>query len=244
MFPAAMVYRLVIDPPSPESQRHTLTPEQSHYLFRVLRLSPGASLVALDGRGRSWRARLETDALALEEALSENRELRLGADLAVALPKGNALEEILRPCAELGVRDIYPILSQRALLKPSDQKLDRWRRILAEAAEQCERQWVPQLLPPQSWSEFILHPRENSAQYLCVARCPGPTLTGALRRRLIEAPPQALTLAIGPEGGWTEAEIRNALERGWETVSLGPRILRAATAPVVALAQVCALLDP
>ncbi|MFN5514611.1 MAG: 16S rRNA (uracil(1498)-N(3))-methyltransferase [Cyanobacteriota bacterium] len=239
-----MVYRLVIDPPSPESQRHTLTPEQSHYLFRVLRLSPGASLVALDGRGRSWRARLEAKALALEEVLVENRELSLGVDLAVALPKGNALEEILRPCAELGVRDIYPILSQRALLKPSDQKLTRWRRILTEAAEQCERQWAPQLFAPQPWQEFLAGSRENTAHYLCVPRHSCPSLTGALCRRLTEAPPQSLTLAIGPEGGWTDAEVQVALDQGWEAVSLGPRILRAVTAPIVALAQVCALLDP
>lgn len=239
-----MVYRLVIDPPPPETRRHLLTPEQSHYLFRVLRLSPGADLVAMDGRGQSWQARLEADALALEEALAENSELSLGVDLAVALPKGNVLEEILRPCAELGVRGIYPILSQRTLLNPSDQKLDRWRRILTEAAEQCERQWTPQLFSPQPWPEFLAHPREHTAHFLCLARRPCPSLTGALRRRLAEAQPQALTLAVGPEGGWTDAEIQEALDQDWEAVSLGSRILRAATAPIVALAQVCALLEP
>ena len=229
-----MVYRLVIAPPS--HSQVDLTPEQIHYVKRVLRLQDGDRLVAMDGQGQSWRGRLQGQQLYLEESLQERTELPLTVALMVALPKGNGFEEIIRPCTELGVTLFIPVLSERTLLKPSPQKCDRWQKIAMEAAEQSERQWVPRILEPQplaaAFEQFA-----NGKKYLCVTRQAAPTLYSCL----IASPPEPLVIAIGPEGGWTETEIQQAIALDYQPVSLGKRILRTVTAPTVALALVAAL---
>ncbi len=236
-----MVYRLVIAPPL--DAQVDLTPEQIHYVKRVLRLQDGDRLVAMDGQGQSWRGRLQGDQLWLEEALQEMTELPLTVALMVALPKGNGFEEIIRPCTELGVTMFIPVLSERTLLKPSPQKCDRWQKIAMEAAEQSERQWVPRILEPQPLATALEQFAEGKAdgqKYFCVTRQSAPTLYSCL----IASRPPSLVITIGPEGGWADAEITQAIALGYQPASLGKRILRTVTAPTAAMALVAALWEP
>ncbi len=116
-----------------------LTREQQHYLNRVLRLQAGDRFIAMDGRGHWWLAVLEAQETGLIASITEeiavNRELPVEVTLMAALPKGNGFDDVVRQATELGVASIVPVTSDRTLLKPSDQKVDRWRRIAAEAAE-------------------------------------------------------------------------------------------------------------
>jgi 16S rRNA (uracil1498-N3)-methyltransferase len=239
-----MVYRLVVDPAQIQGAHLTLEPQQSHYLWRVLRLTDGDRLLVLDGRGQSWWGQIEGKTVVLGAEQEENNELAIPVNLIMALPKGNGLEEILRPITELGVQQIFPLLSERTLLRPSAPKLSRWRRILQEATEQCERQQVPQLHHPQGWADCLPQlPPPPHRRYLCVTRYTCGSLWQILSLQLEQELVTGITLAIGPEGGWTAGEIQQALAAGFEPVSLGPRILRTLTAPIVALAQVSALLE-
>lgn len=271
----AQLQRLAVNPTQICDRKIDLTREQQHYLNRVLRLSEGDRFIAMDGRGHWWCAVLEVRETGLfasiAEEISVNRELPVEVTLMAALPKGNGFDEVVRQATELGVASIVPVTSDRTLLKPSDQKVDRWRRIAAEAAEQSERQFVPTILEPVSF-DIAVKDSGQKKRFICVARgdnrhlwdCligslepPQPLLlkgeqdgsTGfdppqpSLIRGEQEQEELAIVIAVGPEGGWTEGEVERAIEFGFEAVSLGSRILRAVTAPIVALSLVGAAFE-
>jgi 16S rRNA (uracil1498-N3)-methyltransferase len=233
-----------------------LTREQQHYLNRVLRLQAGDRFIAMDGRGHWWSAVLEVRETGLfasiAEEIAENRELPVEVTLMAALPKGNGFDEVVRQAAELGVASIVPVTSDRTLLKPSSQKVDRWKRIAAEAAEQSERQIVPTILEPVSF-DIAVKDCDQKYRFICVARgknrhlwdClvsleppDSPLIRGEQEREEL-----TIVIAVGPEGGWTDPEVERAIELGFEAVSLGSRILRAVTAPIVALSLVGAAFE-
>ncbi len=235
-----MVYRLVIDPEQITQNWVTLALTQRHYLQRVLRLRTGDRLLVMDGRGRVWLAQLEQDQVQLLQPLQESSELTVSVNLLVALPKAQGFDELIRPCTELGVQTLQPIFSERTLLKPSLLKLNRWQRIATEAAEQSERQLVPQVCPPIPLDQALVDLKNATyPRYLCVTRRDCPSLMASLP----SSPPDQIVIATGPEGGWTEKEIKQAIAVGFEPVSLGRRILRAITAPTVAMAQVSAYIE-
>jgi 16S rRNA (uracil1498-N3)-methyltransferase len=237
-----MVYRLVITPEQQQGTTVTLTEAQRHYLQRVLRLNPGDEFVAMDGMGVVWRAQWAVTEARLLETLAEQNELPVAVTLAAALPKGNGFEEILRPCTELGAAAFQPLLTERTLLKPSDSRYHRWQRIVREAAEQSERQKVPSIAVPVSWPELLATLDSSPPlKLICVARRHVPPLGAYLKQVTETIPlPDSIIVATGPEGGWTDTEIDQAIVGGFQPVSLGKRILRAITAPTVALAQIAA----
>jgi 16S rRNA (uracil1498-N3)-methyltransferase len=235
-----LVYRLVIDPTQNQEQKIYLTPQQQHYLKRVLRLPEGARFVVLDGRGNTWIAQLSGTSAEILQSLLESTELPLPATLMVALPKGNGFEEILRCCTELGVTNFMPVLSERTLLKPSPHKVQRWRKIIQEAAEQSERQIVPQIEEPLPFQAALATIENCQADcYLAVTRTPADHLLNYLEN----PPSQPILIATGPEGGWTPQEVDRAIGIGFQPVSLGKRIFRAITAPIVALSLIAASLE-
>jgi 16S rRNA (uracil1498-N3)-methyltransferase len=238
--------RLAIAPSQLQDQEILLTTGQYHYLSRVLRLREGDRFIAMDGQGSWWLAVLTQSKAQILEQISIQTELLVSITLIAALPKGNGFDEVVRCCTELGVSCIAPVISDRTLLNPSPQKLERWRRIATEAAEQSERQIVPTILDPVPFvtnlSSVISDTSVNNQQYICVARGDSPRLTDCLNdinalaacRRL----GQTIIIATGPEGGWTDTEVEKAIALKFQPVSLGRRILRAVTAPIVAVSQV------
>jgi 16S rRNA (uracil1498-N3)-methyltransferase len=235
-----MTYRLAIEPTQQDGKQLSLTPQQQHYLQRVLRLREGDCFVALDGCGQSWIAQLCDPGAILLSPLSEARELSVPVTLIAALPKGGGFEEIVRGCTELGVTAIIPVISDRTLLKPSPHKWERWRKIAAEAAEQSERQIIPAIAQPMSWTEAIAAPDNGKSDcYICVTRHPATHLLTHLQNRS----PQPTVIATGPEGGWTEAEVEEAIALGFQPATLGCRILRSVTAPVAALSLVAGAIE-
>ena len=237
-----MSYRLVIDSQQRQENNLSLSPEQEHYLKRVLRLNPGDTFIVLDGKGSSWLAQLEfkQGIATIIKSLSESNELSLSISLIVALPKGSGFEEIVRSCTELGVKTFIPVLSERTLLVPSLHKVQRWHKIAQEASEQSERQIVPKILDPVDLTTALARLNlEEVRAYLSVTRLECPHLA----QSLLDFPAlDSLIIAIGPEGGWTEKEIEQFISIGFKTVSLGGRILRTITAPLVAVSLVLALL--
>ena len=233
--------RLVIAPTQRQNGKIYLTPQQQHYLERVLRLKPGDRLIAMNGRGSSWYCTLEDLSTAtIGEPIPVQTELRVNVILMVALPKGNGFDEVVRCCTELGASCIVPVISDRTLLNPSSQKLARWRRIATEAAEQSERAIVPVIDEPISFSKS-LQIATSARCYLCVARSDAPHLLDCYSSQ--KTFDSQIAIATGPEGGWTPAEVKEAIASGFQPVSLGRRILRTVTAPIVALSVVAATLE-
>ncbi len=275
----SQLQRIAIAPSQLQQQQILLTKEQQHYLGRVLRLREGDRFIAMDGKGKWWLAQLAAEQAQVLEILTVETELPVLITLLIALPKGNGFDEVVRCCTELGVTCIAPVLSDRTLLHPSPQKLERWRRIAAEAAEQSERSFVPTILEPVTFSMGLSSVNSqqstvNTQQYICVARGDFPHLKDCLQHKeqvtndkaqsrataflspcvgkqvalsqgflgseLGKTEQQTIVIATGPEGGWTKQEVENAIAVGFQPVSLGRRILRAVTAPVVALSLITA----
>ena len=233
--------RLAIAPTQIHLSQITLTPEQYHYLSRVLRLGEGDRFIAMNGLGQSWIAALAGTSAQIVEGLEVKSELPVQVTLMAALPKGNGFDEVVRGCTELGVSCILPAIGDRTLIKPSSQKLDRWRRIAAEAAEQAERQIIPTILDPVAFTAGLLSLSCHTVKedcYICVARGDSPHLLRCLQEKGSQS--TSIVIAIGPEGGWTDKEIEQAIDQGFKTVSLGSRVFRAVLAPVVALSIVAA----
>jgi 16S rRNA (uracil1498-N3)-methyltransferase len=241
--------RIAIAPSQLQASQIILTPQQLHYLVRVLRLREGDRFIAMDGLGKWWLAQLTGEQAQVLETLSVETELPVSITLIVALPKGSGFDEVVRCCTELGVTCIAPVISDRTILNPSPQKLERWRRIAAEAAEQSERAFVPTILEPVDFMSIVNGQESmvNGQKYICEARGNYPHLINCLPHKEQMTNDQGqmtndqeLIIATGPEGGWTEKELEIAIASGFQAVSLGRRILRAVTAPIVALSIVTA----
>jgi 16S rRNA (uracil1498-N3)-methyltransferase len=237
--------RIAIAPSQIVDNYISLTPAQHHYLTRVLRLQTGGQFQAIDGTGKLYLCEIATLNAQIVELITppdtapEHRKLPPPITLICALPKGNNFDDIVRACTELGVTDILPALSERTLLVPSAQKHQRWCKIAQEATEQSERLTIPIIAEPRSLQRILNELPDRSDKYLCEARGEHPHLLTCLQASQIDRP---IIVAIGPEGGWTTAEIQLALEHNFQLVSLGRQILRTITAPIVALAIVTAAL--
>ncbi|OCQ93324.1 16S rRNA (uracil(1498)-N(3))-methyltransferase [Oscillatoriales cyanobacterium USR001] len=249
----AQLQRLAIALSQLENQQITLTGQQQHYLYRVLRLRGGDRFMAMDGSGHCWLAELgaiEAVAMIKEEIFTQS-ELNIDVTLMAALPKGNSFDDVVRQSVELGVYCIMPVVSDRTLLNPSSQKVERWRRIAVEAAEQSERQIIPTILEPISF-RIAVENCQQKYRYICVTRRDARHLLDCLLESGIEQQKadelpitnyQSIVIAIGPEGGWINEEVERAIEFSFEPVSLGNRILRAVTAPIVALSMISGIFD-
>jgi 16S rRNA (uracil1498-N3)-methyltransferase len=234
-----LTYRLVIKSAQIQQEQIILDAQQLHYLLRVLRLANGDRFLALDGVGNAWLAEIIEGSAQIIESVEIKTELPLALNLITALPKGSGYEQVIRCCTELGVSNFMPVISDRTLLKPNPNKVQRWRKIATEAAEQSERQIVPQILEPATYISAIEQVPATQNKYICVARGDTPSLWSSLQQRT----QSEIIIATGCEGGWTETEVAQAIALDFQPVSLGKRILRAITAPIVASSIVTAVLE-
>ncbi|AFY60887.1 16S rRNA (uracil(1498)-N(3))-methyltransferase [Synechococcus sp. PCC 6312] len=228
-------FRLTIPQARTEGDNLTLTPEQHHYLGHVLRLGPRANFIAMNGQGQAWLAELSLDThqATLIHPLDQAHELPIDLVLCIAILRNNALDQVIHQATELGVKQIYPILTARSLPAPSSQKLTRWQRIAQEAAEQSERLYVPQITTPQAWTEVLKLGDPLSRKYICSLGEQIRSLVNQLADQ--QETSREIWLAVGPEAGWTETEQELARAANWYPVSLGTRTLRAITAAIVGL---------
>jgi 16S rRNA (uracil1498-N3)-methyltransferase len=214
-----------------------LQPER-HYLERVLRLRNGERLAISDGAGHLWTAVLTPGGVKLEQPLA--RPLRSEPRpaprlvLAVAMPRQDAAV-MARMVCEQGLDALLPLRADRSTVGPP-LRADRLAAVLREAEEQSERLWSLELLAPQS-ARSVLGAAPPGRGLLATTRVGGlPLLAQQLAQIDGLAGSAGLTLAIGPEGGWSPEEIDIATRAGWLPVSLGPTILRVSTAAVAGAA--------
>ena len=226
-------------PPGRLAPRVALDREESHYLARVLRLRQDDPLEVIDGAGNLWTARFEPPGhLHLEPsppATHQQARAPRPITLALAVPKRDA-ELAWRMAVELGATRLQPLVAERSVVRQG-MPLARWRAIVKEATEQCERLWLPELAEPVASAAWLAAPRAGMALLAC-ARQQGDnaTLPGSLLAAHADDEAVPLTLAIGPEGGWSPEEEALAVAAGWQRLDLGPAILRTATAAVAAVA--------
>lgn len=230
----------------------TLTGAQADHLARVLRAQPSmeADIVAAD---RVFHAVLETVASSqvtfrlIEET---SRDQALPVTLLLAVFKFDRMEWAIEKATELGVATIAPVIAQRTekhLAQAAEKRVERWRRLVIEAAKQSRRSSVPDVADPLPLAKRI-EQSNHSAGILLSENEHGTTLR-ALCEAILQndqaskqdALPE-IALAIGPEGGWTAEETKLFAQNNWRSATLGPRILRAETAAIASLAVVASLL--
>ena len=210
-----------------------LVGEHALHLTRVLRAEIGQEFdIATDTSVRRGTITSISDK-RVEFALGEGQAISPEPDLTLALAifKFDRMEWAIEKCTELGITRIVPIIARRTdshLVAAAMKRRERWQRIALQASEQSRRAAPPEIAAPANLKEFV----GVAGSRIVLAESEDSTrLRDALRSR-----PSALTLAIGPEGGWTADELQWFRESGWTAASLGDTILRAETAAIVATA--------
>lgn len=224
----------------------SLTGEQAEHLARVLRAEPGqiydvvaggflhrAEIVSVRPSGSGQSAEV---AFTLHEELESDSALPL--HLLLAIFKFDHMEWAIEKATELGVARITPIIARRSekhLAQAATKRAERWRRIALEASKQSRRTTIPDIADPQPLATALKE--EVSAQRILLSETEqSMTLLSALQASTSQD--ASIALAIGPEGGWTAEEMTLFTAQGWQHVTLGPRILRAETAAISAIAIV------
>lgn len=218
--------------------RLDLPDHAAHHARDVLRVRPGAAVRVFDGRGGEWEARVESVTrkgvrLHLGAPAEPLPEPPLPVRLALSALKGDRMEWVVQKATELGVAEIAPLVTARtdAAARPAlrGTRQERWEKVAASAAEQCGRAVVPVIAPTRRLEDFL---GSGPAGALLILREPpgAPPLPA-------ESPGEAgCWLLVGPEGGWEAAELDATAAAGFRPVGLGPRVLRAETAAVAAVA--------
>ena len=220
----------------------SLTGDQALHLARVLRAEPGQVFdVVANGflrRGTITDVREDEVKFALGEELEA--EAALPVHLLLAVTKFDRYEWAIEKVTELGAARITPVIARRTekhLAQAAGKRVERWRRIVLEAAKQSRRSDLPQVDDPLPLKQ-ALGETSASMKLLLSETEQENTIAAALKE---SHPSGEVAVAIGPEGGWTTDEMTLFADSGWKPITLGPRILRAETAAIAAL-SVCSVL--
>jgi 16S rRNA (uracil1498-N3)-methyltransferase len=240
------LHRFFVDPALLGGDRVALSGFQAHQVSRVLRLRVGNRVVLVDGAGQEYRVRLdEVRSSAVSGTVELIRPSRPEPSLILtlyqALVQRDRFETALQKGTEVGISRFVPTWCERSNVsgeRIDEKRLDRWRRIVTEAAEQCERGIVPEVTPPVRFDAAIAEGVAAGPLLVAWEREDSRSLRSALAAALKagDGGRSSLGLFVGPEGGFTATEIAVARDAGAHTVSLGPRILRTETAGLAALA--------
>jgi len=228
-------------PEGPQGAEAHLRGQERNHLARVLRLGVGDEVVLFDGRGREWLARVsglgpEEARLAVVSELAPQAERGLEVWLAQALLKGPRTDWLIQKACELGVRRLSLFVSERSVARPQapEARLARWRRIAASSLKQCRGCLLPRIEGPLSLEELLAEPWEGLRLLLHEAAGPEAVGLGQALGRVGEL--SRVQLLVGPEGGFSPAEVEWAKGAGAVVVRLGARVLRVETAALAAAA--------
>jgi 16S rRNA (uracil1498-N3)-methyltransferase len=220
----------------------TLTDDATNHLANVLRAKTGQALVLFNGDGSEYSAQLSEVTkrkvvVHIDSKISISIESPLSIHLGQGISRGDRMEWVIQKSIELGVTEITPLITERCGVKLSKErwskKHEQWQKLSIAACEQCGRNVLPLLHAPIIFTDWIglstnqvrltLHPRAEKAF------------------RHVTMPAAGARLLIGPEGGFSEQEIYQTEQNGFQTIQLGPRVLRTETAAIAAISALQAI---
>lgn len=228
--------RIYLDQLLTENKNCLLSDDAAHHVSKVLRMKAGQPLSLFNGRGGWFDAMItRIDKRSVEVATGahhpDESESPLEITLVQGVSRGERMDYTLQKAVELGVKKIAPVLCEYTNVKLDEDKKQKrhehWRKIIINACEQCGRNRIPHLAVVTDLEDWL----EADRNGLKLILHPGTSV------RLSELPDTTmnLTLLAGPEGGFSEHEVANALKQGYQTLTLGPRILRTETAALAAI---------
>lgn len=216
----------------------SLTGPAAAHVVKSLRMRPGERLTLCDQNQLEYDcAILKTspDAVLLEvgKGMPSRSEPSLRVTLYQGVPKADKMELIIQKAVELGVERVVPVETARCVSRPDPKaarkKAERWQKIAEEAAKQSGRGKVPQVAPPLSFVQALLEGAQSEKMLLFYEGGGRPV------GQLVPADTRTAAIFVGPEGGFSSAEVEAAIQAGAAPATLGPRILRTETAPLAAL---------
>jgi 16S rRNA (uracil1498-N3)-methyltransferase len=240
-----MLARFYVPDLDPLAREAALPADEARHLTRVLRLGEGDEIAIFDGRGHEFRARVAAAArdrvqVALLERITPVPEARVPLTLVQAVLKGEKMDAVVRDATMMGVAAIDPIVTARTIgpwhALESGRASERWTRIAVSSAKQCRRATVPVIRPARSLSEWL--GLDGSGLRVILVE---PSAASGMEQSLhvLDArAPAAISLLVGPEGGWTPDERQQAEAAGCVPVTLGALTLRADAIAVAAIAIV------
>ena len=240
------MYQFFVEPSQIQGTRVVITGNDVNHIKNVLRMQPGEEIAVSNGEdGKEYRCGIEE--LYEDEVVCTLRfikedgvELPSKIYLFQGLPKADKMELIVQKAVELGVYEIIPVSTKRAVVKLDEKKakskISRWQTIAEAAAKQSKRRIVPQIHNVMSFKEAVNYGKDMQVKIIPYELAEGMEKTRELIGSL--KPGQDIAIFIGPEGGFEENEIQIALENGIEPITLGKRILRTETAGFTVLSWI------
>lgn len=240
------MYQFFVEPSRIQGKRIVITGKDVNHIKNVLRMQPGEELAVSNGEdGKEYRCGIEE--IREDEIICSLRfvgedgvELASKIYLFQGLPKADKMELIIQKSVELGVYEIIPVATRRAVVKLDEkkakQKISRWQTISETAAKQSKRRIVPRVTHVMSFKEAVTYAKDMQVKLIPYELAEGMEQTKELISGL--KPGQDIAVFIGPEGGFDETEIAFARECGIRPVTLGKRILRTETAGFTVLAWI------
>ena len=220
----------------------TLTDDATNHVANVLRAKSGQAVVLFNGDGSEYSAQFfevtkRKVIVHIDSKISISIESPLSIHLGQGISRGDRMEWVIQKSVELGVTEITPLITERCGVKLSHdrwfKKHEQWQKLAIAACEQCGRNVLPVLHAPSLFSDWVnsstnqvrltLHPRAEKAF------------------RHVSIPPAGARLLIGPEGGFSDQEIYKTEQNGFQTIQLGPRVLRTETAAIAAISALQAI---
>ncbi len=236
--------RFLVEKEAVQGRSATIAGTDARHIRKVLRLKTGDAIRLLDGDGFEYDAVItgfSTDAVqvAIGDKTRSGNESPLHLTLAQALLKDRKLDGVIRQITELGASRVIPFISSRSIPVPvSDRfatRLERWRKIARESIKQCRRGTPPRIDPPCSFTEMLELSQGCDLKLIFWENAVDPIPND----RNSDLPAiRNIFFIIGPEGGFSQTEFDQAKAAGFVGVGLGPRILRAETAPLAAVAVI------
>jgi 16S rRNA (uracil1498-N3)-methyltransferase len=227
--------RLFLPPDKLTSKEIIIDGENARYLSSVLRVKPGELLTILDGLGNRYMCRISSihrKEVRAEKIAQEaySTESPVEIILAQGLPKGDKMDLIIQKTTELGVKKIIPLITERSQVRHTD-KIERWRKIALSASQQSGRERIPDITHTMGFKEFLERPKTGHG--IILSEEDGEQNLKKILINLQDS--KEITLIVGPEGGFSKDEVKTAVQKGFLSASLGPRILRTETAPIAAI---------
>ena len=232
------MYQFFVEPSQIQGTRVIITGNDVNHIKNVLRTQPGEEIAVSNGEdGKEYRCGIEE--LKEDEIICTLRfikedgvELPSKIYLFQGLPKADKMELIVQKAVELGVYEIIPVATKRAVVKLDEKKakskIARWQTISEAAAKQSKRRIVPEIHSVMSFKEAVKYAGDMQVKVIPYELAEGMEKTRELIGNV--KPGEEIAIFIGPEGGFEESEIQMALENGIEPITLGKRILRTETA--------------
>ena len=227
--------RCYCDSPISDSLVEISGPE-AHHMTNVLRLTPGDKVDLFDGSGNEFEAEIVQISRGLVNLnilgkRDVSRELSRKITIATAIPKSSRQKWLVEKLQEIGVYELRPLATRRSVVDLDTKGIDRLRRHAIEAAKQCGRNQLLRIGPMIEVSQLFSAPHKDRLRFIA-----DPTGGREIAEDLsIDA--GGVIVCIGPEGGWTDEEMLLAQQHGWQTLSLGPAVMRIETAALLAAAR-------